>query len=188
MKLRLNLSTRPLDNKRPFLAAAALLGFVGVVALALLSTFVYRSWRANRDLHLQISRAEADIRASQQAQAQLAVFFQTPQAQQVLDRAAFLNSLIGERSFPWTKVFMDLETSLPPGVRVISISPSLINDRAKINLTIGALSDDAELKFLKALEDSKVFSNVRVEKEVHPTQISASDHVQASLTLWYATL
>ncbi|MGC1660444.1 MAG: hypothetical protein WA737_10555 [Candidatus Acidiferrales bacterium] len=187
MKLRLNLSTRPLDNKRPFLAAAALLGFLGVVALALLSTIVYRSWRANRDLRVQIARTQADIRASQQRQAELAAFFKTPQAQQVLDRAAFLNSLIGERSFPWTKVFMDLERSLPPGVRVISIAPSLVNDRAKISLNIGALSDDAELKFLKALEDSKEFTDVRVEKELHPTQTN-SDHVQATLTVWYATL
>ncbi|MGB6391948.1 MAG: hypothetical protein WBF14_06250, partial [Candidatus Acidiferrales bacterium] len=86
MKLRLNLSTRPLDNKRPFLAGAALLGFLGLVALALLSTIVYRSWRANRDLRVQIARTEADIRASQQRQAELAAFFKTPQAQQVLDR------------------------------------------------------------------------------------------------------
>ena len=105
---------------------------------------------------------QAEIQADQQrAAASLHAYFQTDGAQQVLDRAAFLNSLIDERSFPWTKIFMDLEETLPPGVRVVSISPKLVNGRAEVaaggrlpNPTTG------KIQFLEAIEKSKVFSGL----------------------------
>ena len=88
-------------------------------------------------------------------------YFQTPAARQVMDRSAFLNSLIDERSFPWTKIFMDLEKTLPPGVRVVSISPHLVNGRAEVALQVGVASDESEIQFLQAIEKSPVFSRDR---------------------------
>jgi Tfp pilus assembly protein PilN len=187
MKLRLNLSTAPRENKRPFLAAAALLGTIGVLALLLLSHAAYKSWRGNRDIRLEIARLENNIRVNQQKQHDLEVYFQTPQALQVLDRSAFLNSLIGQRSFPWTKIFMDLEQTLPPGVRVVTISPRLENGRAQVTLTVGASSDEARLKFLEALEHSRVFSKVQVKAEHRPDQTTSSDKILLDLSVWYET-
>ncbi len=188
MKLRVNLSTEPLENTRPFLAGTALAGALAVLALVALSGAAYRSWRANRDMHLQISHDESEISAYLTQQQDLATFFKTSQAQQVLDRAAFLNSLIGQRSFPWTKLFMDIEQILPPGVRVISISPKLESGRAEITLSVGATSDENEIKFLKALEESRAFSNVRVGVERRVSEQNSQDKVELSLTVWYETL
>src|SRR5271154_3151568 len=101
MQLRLNLSTAPRENKRPFLAGATLLGAIGLILLAILSHQAYESWRANRDIRQNIAELEHQIQASEQKQSALETYFRTPQAQQVLDRAGFLNSLIDERSFPW---------------------------------------------------------------------------------------
>ena len=112
MKLRLNLSTAPLENKRPFIAATSALGVVGALAFLLLGHGAYSSWRANRELRAEIAHWQAEIRGSQEKQASLQAI-QTEGARQVLDRAAFLNSLIGQRSFPWTKIFMDLEELYP---------------------------------------------------------------------------
>ena len=100
MKLRLNLSTTPLENKRPFAAAATLLGGIGILTFVLLAHAAYTSWRANRQLRSEISHWQSEIRANRQQQAALEVYFQTPAAREVLDRAGFLNSLIGQRSFP----------------------------------------------------------------------------------------
>ena len=185
MKLRLNLSTSPRENKRPFLAGAGLLGTIGILALLLLSHFAYRSWRANRDIRLSIAGLEQQIQADEQRQHALEVHFKTSQAQQVLDRAGFLNSLIGERSFPWTKVFMDLGETLPPGVRVISISPRLDNGRALVKLTVSAMSDDSKVKFLKALENSKDFADIQVQGEHHQQN---SSEILLDLTAWYVTI
>jgi len=187
MKLRLNLSTTPHPNKRPFFVGAALAGTISVVALLILGTASYRLWRSNRELRGEISRWQGEIRAGRKKQTDLEHYFKTPQAQQVLDRSAFLNSLIDERTFPWTKVFMDLEETLPPGVRVVSISPRLKDGRAEVKLTFGAMNDDGKLKFLKALEESKSFSDIQVESEKHQEQQTSQDKVLVDLTVRYVT-
>src|SRR5580692_8808166 len=188
MKLRLNLSTTPLENKRPFAAAASVLGAVGLLTFLLLAHAAYTSWRANRQLRSEISHWQTEIRANRQRQAELEAYFQTPQAREVLDRAAFLNSLIGQRSFPWTKIFMDLERTLPPGVRVVKISPKLDNGRAIIELTVGAQSDEGKVKFLQALEKSEAFSDIRVKNDRYDDQAGVPDRITVDLTAWYATI
>jgi Tfp pilus assembly protein PilN len=188
MKLQLNLSTSPRDNNRPFFAGSMLVGTLGLLAFALLFHAAYQSWRSNRELRGEISRAESDIRASRQKQTELELYFRTPQTVKVLDRATFLNSLIGQRSFPWTKIFMDLEKTLPPGVRVVNISPKLNNGRAQVEITIGAATDEGKIKFLEALEKSKVFSEIEVKGERHSDTAGALDRVVLELSAWYATI
>jgi Tfp pilus assembly protein PilN len=187
MKLRLNLSTSPLDNKRPFLAATGALAAVGLLTFLLLGHAAYSSWRSSRDLRSEISRWQTEIHANRDRQAALEAYFQTAQAKQVLDRASFLNSLIGQRSFPWTKVFMDLEQILPPGVRVVNISPKLESGRAQVELTIGAESDESKIKFLQNLERSKVFSDIQVKDDRRSDQSNGSDKITVQLTAWYST-
>jgi Tfp pilus assembly protein PilN len=188
MKIRLNLSTAPRENKRPFLAGAALIGTIGALAFFILGHAAYNSWHANRDIRLEISHWQSEIRADQQKQRALEAYFQTPTAHQVLDRAAFLNSLIGQRTFPWTKIFMDLEETLPPGVRVVNISPHLESGRVRVTLTVGASTDDGKIKFLEALEKSKVFSDVEVKSEHRTDQLSQVDKIVLDLTVWYETI
>jgi len=187
MKLHLNLATAPHPNRRPFLAAAALIGTVGVFALVLLSHAAYRSWQATRQLRAEINHWEQGIRAGQQRQQELESYFRSPAARQTLDRSAFLNSLIDERSFPWTKIFMDLEQTLPPGVRVVSISPQLVNGRAEVTLEVGAVSDESKIQFLQAIEKSKMFSGMVVRDERHSEQLGSADRITLDLTVWYST-
>ena len=125
MKLRLNLATAPPQQKRPFLVAAGLAGTLGLLALLLLSYAAYQFVASNRELRADINRLQNQIRSDREKQQALDTYFGSDAARQVLDRSAFLNSLIDERSFPWTKIFMDLEQTLPPGVRVVSIAPRL---------------------------------------------------------------
>jgi Tfp pilus assembly protein PilN len=186
MKLRLNLATAPPQQKRPFLAAAGLAGTLGLLALLLLSYAAFSSWRANRVLRGDINRLDDQIRLDRQKQQALESYFETPEARQVLDRSAFLNSLIDERSFPWTKIFMDLEQTLPPGVRVVSIAPRLNSGRAEVTLQIGAQSDESKIAFLKAIEQSKAFTGMVVTNEQHRDQ-PGEDKIVLDLSVWYAT-
>lgn len=186
MRPRLNLANAPLQNNRRFTVGAGLLGVAALIALLVLSFSAYRSWRANRDLRTQIAAYQAQIRESQRQQRALGAFFDQPQQKQAMDRAAFLNSLIAQRSFPWTKIFMDLEEILPVGVRVVSITPKMQNGRIEVRLVIGATGDDEKVKFLKTIQESKVFSNVQVTQENHPSQAS-QDRVILDLTAWYST-
>lgn len=192
MKIRLNLSTTPQQNRRPFIAAAVLTGLVAVVALVLLSRAAYSSWDSNREVRAEIATAEQQIGQSSAEQAQLAAYFRSPQARDTLDRAHFLNSLIDERSFPWTDIFQSLEKTLPDGVRVVSISPKLVNGRAELKLLIGAVNDQQKVRFLKAMETSRSFSNLVIVSERHNTQTGAQadplDQIMLDLTVDYQTI
>ena len=187
MKVRLNLATSPLENNRRFLAGSGLLGALTLILLVVLSVHDYRGWRANRALRGQISQSESKIRDLDRRQQQLAAFFKNPQTTEDMQRAAFLNSLIEQRSFPWTKIFMDLEQTLPPGVRVVSIAPHMENGKVEVRLVVGAMTDEAKLKFLKSLEASQVFSGIQVRQEARRDQPGSTDRVMLELVAWYAT-
>ena len=185
MKHTLNVGTAPQANNRPFVAGAVFVGMVALFALGVLARQSYVSWQANRELRTETSALQDRIRASEVQQQELAAFFKTTGAQQVLDRAAFLNSLIGQRSFPWTKIFMDLEQTLPAGVRIVKISPRLVSGRAEVELEVGAASDEGKIQFLEAIEKSKVFSGLQVKQERRIDQAGSSDRVMLTLGVWY---
>ena len=186
MKLRLNLTTSPRVNNRPFLAGAGVVGAVGAILFLILFHAAFVSWRAGRALRADISRLESEIRQDQQTRQSLDIYFHNPEEKQVLDRSNFLNSLIGERSFPWTKIFMDLEQTLPPGVRIINIAPKLENGRAQVTLKVGAVDEQSKLKFLEAMEKSKAFSGMELKTDQAGEQNAASaDRITLDLTVWY---
>ena len=83
---------------------------------------------------------------------------------------------------------MDLERTLPEGVHVLSIQPSLVGDQIRLSLTVGAASDDTKLKFYKALENSPNFSRLEVLSESRPSNPQGPDQVESRLTAWYSTI
>lgn len=188
MKIRLNLASKPLVNNRRFLVSAGTAGTIGVIALLVLSVTAFRSWRANREIRLEMDTLHAHIRQSEQRQQELRAFFEQPAERQKMERAAFLNALILERSFPWIKLFEDLESELPAGVRVVNIAPHLRGDHVEVKIVVGADSDENKIKFLKALENSKSFSVIQVKQETHPKQSPGEvDRVLLELDAWYQT-
>jgi Tfp pilus assembly protein PilN len=194
MDLRLNLATTPQANNRPFIAASAVGGAVALIALIVLAHAAYADWQSQRELRAQTAGLQQQIRASEIQQQQLAAYFRGEEAKRTLERSEFLNSLIDERSFPWTKIFTDLEKTLPAGVRVISISPRLDKGRAEVALQVAAQTDASEVQFLKAMETSKVFSGL-VVTDIKQPQSSTSNSPNApnqdafliELTVWYTT-
>ena len=155
MKLRLNLSTAPLENQRPFIAGAVAVGSVGLIALLLLSHAAYSSYQSNRDLRAEIARWQQQIRVDSQRQRDLAAYFRTPSAKSVIDRSAFLNSLIDERSFPWTKIFSDLKTLFLPASASISISPRLVERTGGNRHGSRRYSNESEIQFLQTIWTSR---------------------------------
>jgi Tfp pilus assembly protein PilN len=187
VKLRLNLATAPQANNRPFVAASSLIGAAALIALILLAHAAYSSWQDQRQLRAETAALQSRIRVSEMRQQQLAAYFRGSQAQSVLDRSEFLNSLIDQRSFPWTQIFTDLERTLPPGVRVVSISPRLDKGRAEVTMQVGAQTGASEVQFLKAMENSRVFSGLVVKDVKQAETPAAGDNFLVDLTVWYST-
>jgi len=106
------------------------------------------------------------------------------------DRAAFINTILDARSFNWTMMFMDLEHILPEGVRVISIEPKQVAGHVEVKLSVGVTSDEAELKFERALEESKEFTEVKVESVHNANQVGnqSGDQKVVQLTTVYSRI
>ncbi len=185
MKLRLNLATAPLENNRRFLLGAGVLGVVSLAALAVLSVATYQGLRDNRELRGQISRYSSEIREYRLQHAELNDFFKDAKTKKELERAAFFNALIDQRSFPWTQVFRDLEGLLPAGVRVVSISPRMEEGRVEVRLVIGAEDDQGKVGFLKKMDEAAQFSRLQVAGETRPNRPESGDRILLELRAWY---
>jgi type IV pilus assembly protein PilN len=133
----------------------------------------------SESIHKQVSELQAQRAALEQ-------FFSLPENHNLKDRAAFINSLIDARSFNWTLMFMDLERIMPGGVRVVSVEPKQEKGLIEVKFTIGAVNDEAKLKFLKALEESKSFSDVQLVREQKSTPGANTDPILVELTAEYA--
>src|ERR1700691_2070687 len=188
MKVRLNLSTSPLESNRRFALSAGVIGTIAVIVLLVLSYRTYSVWKSDKVLRARQDALELQIGKLQQQRQELSQFFENSQTVQRRQRAAYLNSLIQQRAFPWIKIFMDLERILPEGVRVVSIEPKLEGDTLQLTFLVGALSDDSKLKFLKALEKSPEFSHIELLSESRPTRAEQSDRVMLSLQAQYSVM
>jgi type IV pilus assembly protein PilN len=188
MKVRLNLATKPLETHRRFLAGAGLTAVIASLVFLGLGWHVYsaRKVDAEQRAHAQSMRQEmAKLEAQRK---DLEDFFRQKDKAELHDRAAFINTILDARSFNWTLMFMDLERILPGGVRVISIEPKQVGGHVEVKLTVGAISDEAELKFEHALEDSKEFTEVQI-KDVHTpnsTGNTSGDQKVVQLTTVYS--
>jgi type IV pilus assembly protein PilN len=188
MKVRLNLSTSPLESNRRFALAASVIGTIAIVALFVLSYRTYSVWQSDKVLRARQDTLEVQIARLEQQRQGLSEFFENPATVQRRQRAAYLNSLIQQRAFPWIKIFMDLERILPEGVRVVSIEPKLSADAVQLTFLVGAMSDESKLKFLKALESSPEFSHIELLSESRPARTDQLDRVVLSLQAQYSVI
>ncbi|MDP9147344.1 MAG: hypothetical protein M3N22_06765 [Acidobacteriota bacterium] len=187
MRVRLNLSTKPQQTHRRFLVMGSGIGIIAGILFLALGWHVYSVRKVDERLRAESDATAAKIAELQAQRSELERFFSRPENAKLHDRAAFLNSLIDGRSFNWTQMFMDLEHILPGGVRVVSIEPRQVKGHVEVKLTVGASSDDAKLKFLRALEDSHQFSDIALDSERMPAnRQGAGDQKVVELTAVYS--
>src|SRR5271155_5479820 len=184
MRIRLNLATKPLVAHRKFVAGAGLVGAIAAIVFLSLGWHVYLARKANAEMRAKSAKILDQVAQLEQQRASLEHFFNLDANRNLHDRAAYINSLIDARSFNWTLMFMDLEKVLPAGVRVVSIEPKQVKGRIEVKFIIGASSDEAKLKFLKALEDSKTFTSIELISEQRPTS-GTGDQIVVELNAEY---
>jgi len=160
MNVRLNIATKPLESQRKFYVSAGLVAVLGSVLFLALGWHVYSEFRAQQDLRRKEQDNDRVAALLTGRRKELDEFFARQENAKLKDRVAFLNGFIDESSFDWTRMFMDLEKTLPVGVHVVSIQPKLEKGHVFVHLTVGVVSDEAKVKFLRAMENSPAFSEV----------------------------
>ena len=186
MQVRLNLATKPLETHRRFLVSAGLLGAVASVVFLSLGWYVHTSRKADAERRAKSADMLRQMEILKKEGDSLERFFARDENAKLHDRSVFLNSIVHARSFNWTLMFMDLEGILPSGVRIVSVEPKQENGRVEVKLTVGATTDDAKNKFLKALEDSTTFSHIELNNVRAATPGTIGDQIVVELTAEYA--
>ena len=182
MNVRLNIATKPLESQRRFYAGAGLVAVLGSVLFLVLGWHVYSEMRAREDLRRKEVDNDRVAAQLQSRRKELDEFFARPENAKLKDRVAFLNGFIDESSFDWTRMFMDLEKTLPVGVHVVSVQPKLEKGQMSVRFIVGASSEEAKIKFIRAMESSPAFSNVVLQDVRQPGQ-SANSADQAIMEL-----
>ena len=163
MKVRLNLATKALETHRRFLASAGLVALFAGLAFLGLGWHVYTARQLNAEMRSRTQRTRLEMDELEKQRKDLERYFKQKDIADLHDRATFINTILDARSFNWTLMFMDLERIMPGGVRVISIEPKQVAGHVELKLTVGANSDESELKFEHALEQSREFTKVQIQ-------------------------
>jgi len=190
MKVRLNLATKPLETHRRFLAGA---GFTAVVAGLLflgLGWHVHSARKVDAEMRARTGKMRQEMAKLEAQRKDLERYFGQKDIANLHDRAAFINTILDARSFNWTLMFMDLEHILPEGARVISIEPKQVAGHVEVKLSVGVTSDEVELKFERALEESKEFTDSKIEgvHQANPSGNLSGDQKVVQLTTVYSRI
>jgi hypothetical protein len=188
MRIRLNLATNALQTHRRFIVGSGILALLAIFTFIGLGLHVYSVRKADAEFRAESVDTRQKLAASEQERNELEHFFTAPENARLHDRAAFLNSIIDARSFNWTLMFMDLERVLPGGVRVLNIEPAQVKGRILVKLRVGASTEEAKLKFLRALESSKEFSNVQLISEKIAQASDQGDRETLDLDVVYSRI
>lgn len=159
--LHTNLSTRPFYNVR---AVQALL--VALAALVLVVTLInvvqiVRLTANQRAFGARAAQAEEEAARLRGEAARIRAQINPQELEVVASAAREANQIIDRRAFSWTGLFGQLESTLPPDVRITAVRPRLETEGDFV-VAIGAEARRAEDldAFIEALEQTGTFRDV----------------------------
>jgi len=173
MYARLNLATRPLVSHRRFFAASAIVGALGLVFFLWLGWSFYVLRKAEENLRARSNKLQQELNVVDAQRRELEKYFEQQNAAGFQEHAKFVVGVLESRSINWTQMFMDLEKTLPPGVRVVHIEPKLDKGVVTVHFVVGAANQESKVKLLKAFENSHSFAHVELLSEKEGTQPGA---------------
>jgi hypothetical protein len=164
--LRTNLSTRPFYNIRAVhLALGALTLIVAAMTLLNLVQLV-RLTTSERTLGARAQQAEGQADRLREDARRIRSQIDAKELNQVAAAAQEANAIIDLRTFSWSKLFSEIETTLPEDVRLTNFEP--MEDRQGrliVNLRVQARRVQDLESFIDALEKTGRFHDVLAAEE-----------------------
>ncbi|HZE73459.1 MAG TPA: hypothetical protein VE135_28440 [Pyrinomonadaceae bacterium] len=118
MNNRLNLASKPFNNRALPWTLAILITFLSFVSLILIARLTTQANSKANAIQVEINELSQQEQALRQKAADIKGSL-TPDQQQTLTAA---HLLVDRKRFSWSRLFADLEAALPGGVRVSRIS------------------------------------------------------------------
>jgi type IV pilus assembly protein PilN len=181
MRTNVNLATQPYEDARQYVLRWGALVFVLLIATAGLVWFTVHSVRKTSDISRQLARQRNQIATLDVEKATAERMLAMPQNRGTVDKSEFLNSLFARKAFSWTMVFSDMEKIMPPGLRVLSIAPSLDEqNQLQVHILVGGESRDRAIELVQNLEKMPRFHDVLLRSD--QMSVAADSSVQGSTT------
>ena len=146
---RLNLAAHPLE---PAPAIVALWIGLALVGLSLLSLDLYLIGQESFKMYRLYHKRNRYRQLAMEERERIRRFkkrIQTLDTPRFRDECAFLKEQVEARLFSWSHLLNDLEAVLPPGIRIVSISPTIDRETGRP----GMISIQAEARSLKDFTD-----------------------------------
>jgi type IV pilus assembly protein PilN len=171
MKIPINLASQPFRRDRAIMVAGVAAGVALVLTLAGLA-YLYSVDRAeSAELRREVNRLNRQTAASGAEQARLEAILRKPENSTVMEDSVFINSLLYHKGISWSRLFADLESTVPYNVKLIALAPSIDSRNVVVlDISVAASEPKALLEFAIALEKSSVFHDVYPHNTQPPTQ------------------
>jgi len=171
MKIPINLASQPFRRDRAVLVASAAVSAALMATLGLLTYLAMLDRAQLADLRQDIASLNQRIRTVSAQQAEADSVLRKPENAVVLERSLFINNLLVYKGVSWSRLFSDLEKTVPYNVKLLALHPSVSpQSQVLLDLQVGAESPEALIQFLKALEASPVFGEVNELSKLPPSQ------------------
>jgi Tfp pilus assembly protein PilN len=158
--IRTNLSTRPFYNERAVHVWLLVLGVIVAAITVFNISRVIAYSQSDTALATQATRDEARVAEVRREAAGLRASVNLQQIELASTEARVANQLIDRRTFSWTELFNQFETTFPDNVRVTSVRPQL-DEQGGVQLTITVVArsvDDVD-ELMRNLEETGRFRN-----------------------------
>jgi Tfp pilus assembly protein PilN len=137
--IRANLSTRPFYNERAVQLWLLVLALIVVAATVFNVARVIRYSRTDTELATQASRDEARAAELRAEGARLRGSVDLKEIELASTEARQANALIDRRTFSWTDLLNQFETTFPDNVRVTAVKPD-VDEKGGLVLTINVVA------------------------------------------------
>jgi type IV pilus assembly protein PilN len=173
----INLASQPFRRERAQLAGLVLVCVLLTCSLFALIGLILHARSEAGGLRLQIAAETTQLQRLQRAQGRFSAVLGKPENADIFATSVFLNELIARRGVSWTRLFKDLETVMPPNMRLMGIrlpqsGPGEANgaNRVQLDMQVGTTQPEAVIALLKRLQQSSLFGAASMMNQTPPTQ------------------
>ncbi len=182
MKFPINLASQPFRRDRAIFVASAAVSVLLVLTLGVLVFLALEDRQQLAGVRQEVNRLNRQIRTQTAEQARLDSILRQPQNTSVLELSVFINTLIYHKALSWSRLFEDLEKTLPYNVKVLQLHPVLdARNRVTLDMMIGANSAGPLFDAIRAMEKSPAFGTVRLGSTLPKTQAEPLTRVRFSV-------
>jgi Tfp pilus assembly protein PilN len=135
--------------------------------------------RRDRDLGARAGVAEREASRTRRQADTIRARIDAAELKAVIGAATEANHLIDRRAFSWTELLLTFEATLPPDVRIVSISPRVDKGgRMRIEMVVVARTAEDVDRFAANLEARGELADVMLRQEI----VNAEGLLETTLT------